>query len=985
MADLLVRDDASGKLVQRSVMDPADVSRGLLEGRYLLPKGSVGKDNRVHITDVDGRVGTVPVNQLNRALREGYFLAEAGDAAQAQIRQTAEGQTALAFAEGAARSATGGVSDALQAGARALPDMVREGYRTIKNLVNDTHEVQKTLADKTPQERARLLFQAQRLAEARRPRIAPDGTVLPSRLEESGADLSSLQDPAVATLADAIAKGGVGERLARDRVAANESVAEGMATIAARKEANPVASTVGEVGGFVASMFTPAGLGVGAVPKGIVGTGATAERIAASLARKATEGKVIPALAGTMVRGTAEGAAVSVASELNEAVLGNVDLTAERVLAAAGSGAAVGGALGLASGAVGLGAMVAARGVAKGSRKLASALSGSAERSAVTDALAKDFDELATKVGQSVKRVSGKTPDLRLSNKSPLSPVEVQEKVAKSYASKLAQFEQQWQKAVLGTPQGAYTPPKVDAALLGNLQSGVAQGEMRGVVSSLREYAAGVPKARAVVEKAAEELDTILAQPVSERSAKAVFRRWSEVQQDLEKLAAKNPRVEEAADLADDFLKQDTVWGRAGREYALQGELRKFPGVDPSLDIPAMLRNTTGQGDATSVVRRRLDQAQSYLREVGNTRVGNPRLAKLQAELDKVSKLSDDVESVIGDSAKLQQLRQQIDGGNGLVDAGASFLEGSWDALLGMAGQALGLGPFGFVAGKAIDNAVRKGAAGSLNKTAMLQRLAGWTDVADTYIQKRVAAWTANQARGAVRGYRPESLVHPATARMLTGSSEERAKAYEERTEALRDEQAALTKPTPLMLQLNAAGMPDLASRVSLVAQGRVQDAMNSAPPNPPQDALSGKRRLPSTLAITKWARAQAIRESPLVALDRLAEGKLTHHEVATLKATHPQIYGQIVQTVTEAIRDGKFGETVSYNKRVQLDTLLGISTLPSTQPTAILAFQNAHADGAEAAASGATADGANPARLSTKGVQLNQLASGMDQVAARP
>jgi len=124
---------------------------------------------------------------------------------------------------------------------------------------------------------------------------------------------------------------------------------EARADLLARKEANPIASTVGEVGGAI---------GLGLLTGGL-GTEAAAARLGA--------GGVTSALgrAGVAVgKGAFEGALYGAAQAVDNDFLNDQEITAERIAMGAQEGALLGGAFGGASSLIGTGAKAAGRAVA---------------------------------------------------------------------------------------------------------------------------------------------------------------------------------------------------------------------------------------------------------------------------------------------------------------------------------------------------------------------------------------------------------------------------------------------------------------------------------------------------------------------------------------------------------------------------------------------------------------------------------------------
>lgn len=119
-------------------------------------------------------------------------------------------------------------------------------------------------------------------------------------------------------------------------------------TLAGLEEANPVASGVGEVGGVIGSLLTPAGPGalaakVGVATEKLIYKQALKLGMKNSVA-KAVASKIVPRAAGSAVEGAFYGAGQLV----SEDALGKADLNAENLAAYIGTGALINGAFGAA-------------------------------------------------------------------------------------------------------------------------------------------------------------------------------------------------------------------------------------------------------------------------------------------------------------------------------------------------------------------------------------------------------------------------------------------------------------------------------------------------------------------------------------------------------------------------------------------------------------------------------------------------------------
>lgn len=130
--------------------------------------------------------------------------------------------------------------------------------------------------------------------------------------------------------------------------------------LAGLKEANPIASTTGEIAGAVAPTLLSSGAGaglslrgavrgIGVLPRGVSALGGIAERGVAGLVGEAAPSILGRAAQGALAlgaRGAAEGAFYGAGQTISESALGDSDITAEKLMAGAGRGALAGLAVG---------------------------------------------------------------------------------------------------------------------------------------------------------------------------------------------------------------------------------------------------------------------------------------------------------------------------------------------------------------------------------------------------------------------------------------------------------------------------------------------------------------------------------------------------------------------------------------------------------------------------------------------------------------
>jgi hypothetical protein len=148
------------------------------------------------------------------------------------------------------------------------------------------------------------------------------------------------------------------------------------------ESAHPTAKGVGEVGGFVAGAAIGGAGGGAALPSSrIARLGAGAEKLVerklAGVAARGAVGRAVTTATAMGAQGAVEGALIGAGQRLGEDMLGDHEVTAEKLFAASGAGALYGGVTGMSLGGVGSlarsGARAAAGGLARAVRSGAEA------------------------------------------------------------------------------------------------------------------------------------------------------------------------------------------------------------------------------------------------------------------------------------------------------------------------------------------------------------------------------------------------------------------------------------------------------------------------------------------------------------------------------------------------------------------------------------------------------------------------------------
>lgn len=163
---------------------------------------------------------------------------------------------------------------------------------------------------------------------------------------------------------------------------------------ASRRDALEGFGTIAEVGGAVIPAIASGGA-LGYTPAGLLARGA--ESAGAALERNLLArgvGAGVSKVVGLAAEGTIDGAVSSVGAEISEATLGDIEVTAERLLAAGGIGALLGLGGGAGAGALGVGARKGARAIAD---RRAAKLAGKVDDGLESMAVPSMADEIGAK------------------------------------------------------------------------------------------------------------------------------------------------------------------------------------------------------------------------------------------------------------------------------------------------------------------------------------------------------------------------------------------------------------------------------------------------------------------------------------------------------------------------------------------------------------------------------------------------------------
>lgn len=129
----------------------------------------------------------------------------------------------------------------------------------------------------------------------------------------------------------------------------------------------------------------------------------------------------------------------------------------------------------------------------------------------------------------------------------------------------------------------------------------------------------------------------------------------------------------------------------------------------------------------------------------------------------------------------------------------------------------------------------------------------------------------------------------------------------------------------------------------------------------------------PSPEQMRAWMRRADVVDDPLTVLDSLRRGTISREEVETLRAVYPALHARIVEEATRQIMDA--GAPLSYQDRIRIGILLGITSDPSLDPETLATLQATYQQ---------TSEQPSPQRTQPAPRVASQLATGTERIEAR-
>lgn len=700
------------------------------------------------------------------------------------------------------------------------------------------------------------------------------------------------------TLGAAVAGAARGASMGLSDVILTETGLVDARTLRGQQEANPLAALGGEGLGLLGAVAATGGAGgaarvvtaptraVMALGRGVEGAGAAflGEGVVARAATAAAQGAV-------------EGSLFGVGQAVSESAVKDVPLTAERILAAAGHGALLGGGLG--GGVSVLGSVV--RGAASKAGEVGAGLLG---REA----------QLAGELGAAVPKGEGTV--------MALVDRYGREQAIKATGANLGMVERL-------QAMGKDIEDRVITKLLDAAPE--ALGKKPGTLLNAAEKAAAAER---LVQKDGERIGTMLDELSAAGTKADTAKIVSEFRQKVaaETASAVSPDAQRAAKQMDDWLTSVETKVGEGDVKALweaRRELRKD--IDWKKPIEA--------GDRYNNWKRDLYRSMGDEIEAAGGRAGpelGPDFAARWKNANSDYRASLWLEEATAKGAasearnRMLGLSEQLGILGGLAQGGI--------AALPMA-----------VGGAVVQNLVRKYGSDVAANVARAVTKGEGVHAIDQAIERLAGdkiARLVGVGKGAVEQL-PQATTPTALAveRAVKGRNDEPtgtiAQRFQATKKALIDQapaRAAQAQKLAVELDQVAPGLGQATADRVQAAQDFLLSKLPQRPERPSLQPSKERQREPSFDEQQKFLRYARAVDDPLSVLDDARRGKLRPEAVEALKAVYPTIYEGLRAQVHEAV--AAKGDRLSYSERVRLGLLLDLPTDPSMEPAAIRAYQ---------------------------------------------
>lgn len=754
------------------------------------------------------------------------------------------------------------------------------------------------------------------------PDLAAYGGGVANALTLGGADATTRK------IADAVGGKAAGDRYAEQR--GQEKTAAPIATAAGEIVGLAGSAALGSAGSGAAAKFLP-GAAVSALGN------ATEAAVARGLAGMATQGalgRAGLAAARLGAQGAVEGALYGAAQSVNEDVLGDHEVAADRVFAAAGMGALYGAVGGAALG--GTGSLVKS-GVGAATRSVGSGLARMGEASEAKLAAKAGAEEGAKAAVKTIEEAGASSANNVLRNSANDLAFDalgttrkIADKINKTHGISTRAVGEYLNREILQSTEGALSFGRLAKNRADDLLPLIeANKALKG--SAIGDVVAATPT-RVNVSNVVGDADAIyrkmLSDPTQIQGAEA-FR--ARVQQTFEafnnggKIAPDGTMA--LSDLYYGRAKLEGVAHEMGRKTAAEGAVKEW------------LRNLDGH------LVDKLDEAATALGKGGEKEklLALKRDYQLASWAEKAA--TDGAHRIAGNN--IFGLREGVGAAVGFATGGA----------LGAAATGIG--------GKLLRE--RGAGAGAI----LLSRVAEMGMV--TRIMEGVDQRVGRAAKG---------LLTPVPARAVSSTNPIAvATRAQERLADLTSSPAAVANRAAVITQGMSTVAPNVAGRVAMNMTRALAFLNSKLPPARNVDPLAPTQQRSWTHSdAARFARYVEAAEDPAGVLDDVATGKVTPEAIETLRVLTPTLYRDLqVQTLDAIAEQLAKGQPIKYEARLKLGTLLGIQADPSQHPR-VRAFLQGNITQAPAPAGGNMQQ--SPGAPASKPISIKTQHSAFDRLA---
>lgn len=688
------------------------------------------------------------------------------------------------------------------------------------------------------------------------------------------------------------------------------------------RDANPVSTGIGEVGGIFADPFglakviTTAGKATSAAAK-------TALRATTGLQDASTVSRVLTNALGSGVEGGLFG---GITQSVDESVLGDAPLNSEKLLANVGYGAMIGGTLGGAFGLGSIGVRPAIRKAMDGLSSIRDDLIGSGygegEEALVHKILPQRFAEAITDRQLNLD-TSGQASLLR-------KIVTNLNTVKDHIQGEVSSFEREKDPSVISSLF------KISSKLAGEAQQNVSQflGETVDKLQSM------IPEGdtKVALEKLKEKAQT---DPLISSSAQTLFNSLRKLKSHIGDFIDKEPTLDESLapvqDKIDEYLRDPTVFGPAGSAIGLHeqnmAQLGKFISQDGKqtefqklfgsmnngkwqFDIKKM--NSVLAEKAPILRQKNLDLLSDFYNQLKempenllNTRKSVPNSSWKKETLSQIIENSE--------KTNAQSFKEYVEGVKnrrpvyGIRDY-APVLLAKWHPILAAAIEAYD---------------IYQDPVHASREMAYIERYLGKTakkslDLIDAVFNPSFASKTILENK----------INKPGGGSADLNEEHDKIKQIANNPNMVAEGLETQTKE----LQKIA---PHLTDHLGLATSNAINFLSSKLPQNNQHMDPLGETYKPSVTELSKFERYRSIVEDPLISLEQVRNKTISPETIETLNTVYPNLYGELKQALIEkAFHEKAKGKIIPYQTKQAISAFIGQPLHASLSPQSILSNQ---------------------------------------------